>query len=82
MGDSRDVALLRAGLEKWAKKKGRTIAIVPTLQRLKEKRESLLRRVVHSSNQLEKLLEAETPQPIAETTHVVVSPVSADLMEV
>jgi CHAD domain-containing protein len=82
MGDSRDVALLRTELEKWAKKKGRTIAIVPTLQRLREKRESLLRRVVHSSNQLEKILEAETPQPIAETTHVVVSPVSVDLMQV
>src|SRR5262249_47045306 len=34
LGDSRDVAMLRAELEKWAKKKGRIIAIVPTLQRL------------------------------------------------
>src|SRR5262249_56676389 len=61
MGDSRDVAMLRAELEKWAKKKGRIIAIVPTLQRLQEKRESLLRRIVESSTQLEKTLEAETP---------------------
>ena len=53
------------------------MAIVPTLERLKEKRQSLLRKVVESSNQLEKTLEAEAPQPIAETTRVVVPPVPA-----
>jgi CHAD domain-containing protein len=77
MGDSRDVAMLHAELEKWAKKEGRIIAIVPTLHRLEEKQESLLSRVVKSSNQLEKTLQAETPQPIAETTQVVVCTVPA-----
>jgi hypothetical protein len=47
------------------------------LHRLEEKQESLLSRVVKSSNQLEKTLQAETPQPIAETTQVVVCTVPA-----
>ena len=75
MGDSRDVDLLRAELENWAKKKGRTIAIVPVLASLSEKREILLKEVVESTDQLEKSLETETPQPIAERNYVVVPPV-------
>jgi len=89
MGDSRDIALVGAELEEWAKKKGRTIAIIPALQRLKDKRESLIRRVVDASSGLEKTLEPETAQVIAETTQVVVSqpqvvvsPVPADLPRV
>ena len=81
MGDSRDVELLRTELEKWAKKKGRTIAIVPTLAGLTEKREILLKKVVESTNQLEKSLETKTPLPI-ETTYAIVTPVSASSLRV
>jgi len=69
MGDSRDVEMLRAELEEWAKKKGRTIAVVPTLEELKEKREGLLKKIIESSDELEQILMGETPKPVAETTY-------------
>src|SRR5215471_1055545 len=45
MGDSRDLEMLRAELEKWARKKGKKIAMVPALARLQEKREDLIKRI-------------------------------------
>jgi hypothetical protein len=46
MGDSRDLDMLRVELEKWARKKGRIIAVVPTLEQLKGKREDLLKKII------------------------------------
>ncbi len=72
MGDSRDVELLSVQLEKWAKKKGKKIAVVPALERLHNKREALLKRIIDSSDKLERAFktETETPRPLAETTQV------------
>jgi len=69
MGDSRDVEMLRAELEKWAKKRGRIMAVVPALEELKEKREGLLKKIIESSDQLEQIFKAETPKPVTETTY-------------
>jgi CHAD domain-containing protein len=69
MGDSHDVDMLRVELEKWARKKGRIIAVVPTLEQLKEKREDLLRKIIESSDELEQIFKPETPKPIMETTY-------------
>src|SRR5215831_3076120 len=48
MGDSRDLEMLRAELEKWADKRGKRIAMVPALDRLQQERESLLKRIIES----------------------------------
>jgi CHAD domain-containing protein len=64
MGDTRDVEILRDALEKWAKKKGKKIAVVPTLERLQEKREGLLKKLIASSDQLEHILEETAPKPV------------------
>ncbi|HYR43443.1 MAG TPA: CHAD domain-containing protein, partial [Terriglobia bacterium] len=70
MGESRDVEMLRVELEKWAKKKGKKIAVVPALERLQNKREALLKKIIESSDELERTFERETPRPVAETTQV------------
>lgn len=64
MGDTRDLEILRDALEKWAKKKGKKIAVVPTLERLQDKRESLLKKLVASSDQLERIFEEKAPKPV------------------
>ena len=65
MGDSRDLEMLRAELEKWANKKGKKIAIVPALESLQEKREGLIKKIVASSPKFAK--------PVVETTRAVVA---------
>jgi CHAD domain-containing protein len=71
MGDSRDVEMLRVELEKWANKKGKKIAVVPALERLQTKREALMKKIVESSDKLERIFETDTPKPVAETTQVI-----------
>ena len=66
IGDSRDLELLRAELEKWARKRGKKIAIVPALETLKEKRESLLGKFVESADQFEQLIRSEPIKPVIE----------------
>ena len=77
MGDSRDVEMLRVELEKWAKKKGKKIAVVPALERLQNKRETLLKKIIESSDKLERTFETETARPVAETTQVLQPPAVA-----
>jgi CHAD domain-containing protein len=74
MGDSRDLEMLRAELEKWADKRGKRIAMVPALDRLQQERESLLKRIIESAGSLEALSKTEAPQPVSEQTHAVVLP--------
>jgi hypothetical protein len=71
IGDSRDLEILRAELEKWAKKRGKKIAIVPALETLNEKRESLIRKFVESADQFEALIRTEPTKPVVEKTHAV-----------
>jgi CHAD domain-containing protein len=71
MGDSRDLEMLRVELEEWAQKRGKKMAVVPTLQHLEEKREALLNKVRESSHELETILETKSSTPVAETTQVV-----------
>lgn len=71
MGDSRDLEMLRAELEKWAMKKGRKIAAVPALERLEEKRQGLIRKIVTTAPRFDKLFGKERAQPVVETTRVV-----------
>jgi hypothetical protein len=64
MGDTRDIEILRDALEKWAKKNGKKIAVVPALERLQFKRENLLKKLIDSSDQLERLFAEEMPKPV------------------
>jgi CHAD domain-containing protein len=70
MGDTRDVELLRAKLEKWAAKKGKILAVVPALDQLKEKRERLVKEIVKSSANLEGILPGEKVKTAVETTAI------------
>ena len=71
MGDSRDLEMLRAGLEKWAEKRGKKIAMVPALDRLQQERESLLKKIIESAGTLEALSKTEAQKPVSEQTQVV-----------
>jgi CHAD domain-containing protein len=75
MGESRDLEMLRAELEKWAMKRGRKIAIVPALETLQEKRESLIKKIVEKSPAFDKIVATAPPKPVVETTHAAASPV-------
>lgn len=77
MGECRDLQILRMELERWAKKNGKTIATVPVLEQLQERREVLLKKIVESSAKLEHIVESKSPQPLAEETQVVAFPVPA-----
>jgi len=55
MGDTRDVELLRAELDKWASKKGKKLAVVPALDRLEQKRQQLLKKIVESASILDNI---------------------------
>jgi CHAD domain-containing protein len=77
IGDSRDLEILRAELEKWAKKRGKKIAIVPALETLNEKRESLISKFVESADQFEALIRTEPTKPVVEKTAVVTEPRAA-----
>jgi CHAD domain-containing protein len=74
IGESRDLEMLRGALEKWAEKNGKKIAIVPALDGLQEKRESLLKKIVESSKEFEEKLKPEAVKPAAEKTHIVNTP--------
>jgi CHAD domain-containing protein len=52
IGDSRDLGILRVELEHWANKKGKTLAVIPALQGLEEKRQTLLNKLVEASHSL------------------------------
>ena len=52
IGDSRDLGILRVELEHWANKKGKTLAVIPALQELEEKRQTLLNKLLDSSHNL------------------------------
>ena len=52
IGDSRDLGILRVELEHWANKKGKTLAVIPALQELEEKRQRLLNKLLDSSHNL------------------------------
>ena len=69
MGDSRDVQMLRANLKKWAAKRGKTMGIVPALDRLQRKREQLLKRIIKSSTDLHQMFKTEKLRPVTEKTH-------------
>jgi CHAD domain-containing protein len=75
MGDSRDLEMLRAELEKWANKRGRKIAIVPALETLQEKREGLIKKIVESSPKFDKLVRKGRVKPVVETTHTAIASV-------
>jgi CHAD domain-containing protein len=77
MGDSRDLEILRTELEKWARKKGNKIAIVPALEQLQEKREDLIKKITQSAPDLDKLAPARRLKPAAENTQAVSASVSA-----
>jgi len=70
IGESRDVELLRAALEKWANKRGKVIAVVPALDRLQEKRDNLLKKIFGSLTELEQTLTG-TLKPVVEKTHAI-----------
>jgi CHAD domain-containing protein len=75
LGDSRDTELLRSELEKWASKKGKKIAVVPTLERLDEQRESLRKKITEATV-LEKISGSKTLKPTMEKTKVAAAPES------
>jgi len=77
MGACRDLDILRIELESWAKKKGKSIAIVPVLEQLHERREVLLKKIIESSKKLARIVDPESRQPVAETTEVAVAAVRA-----
>ena len=81
LGDSRDLEMLRATLEQWAKKKGKKMAVIPALQNLEEQREALLKQVLESSHKLENILEPKKAGPVAEKTQVVQQPAAATATE-
>ncbi len=77
IGESRDLEMLRVELEKWADKNGKKVAIVPALDRLRQKRETLLKKIIESSKEFEETLKTETLKPVAEKTQIVNAPATA-----
>ena len=79
MGDTRDLELLKMGLEKWAGKKGRKVAeaVAPQLAVLERKREHLVNGIRKASARFEELVPVRKPgpkpkpKPDGEATHVV-----------
>jgi CHAD domain-containing protein len=69
LGDTRDVELLRAELERWAAKRGKKIAAVPVLDRLTQKKEDLLKKINDSAASFEHVLESEKLKPVIESIH-------------
>ena len=56
-------------------KKGKTIAIVPMLEQLHERREVLLKKIIESSDNLQRIVDPVSRQPFAEKTQVAAAPV-------
>jgi CHAD domain-containing protein len=69
LGNTRDVQLLHAKLERWASKRGRKIAIVPMLEQLDETRSQLISRIVESVTTFENFFSDENLKPVVEKTH-------------
>jgi CHAD domain-containing protein len=80
IGESRDVELLRTALEKWANKRGKVIAVVPALDRLQQKRDSLLKKIFESLTELEQTLTG-TQKPVVEKTHAIGTPATQPAKE-
>jgi CHAD domain-containing protein len=57
LGDTRDVAILQAGLQEWADKKGKKVrkGIAPVLTQLKRERARLLKKITQSAASFEDL---------------------------
>ena len=68
LGDSRDLELLHARLEKWASKRGKTLAVVPVLESLQEKRQDLMKRIEESVVALEDIFPHQELKPASEKT--------------
>src|SRR6266705_2241774 len=74
----KEVEDARAEFQKWSAKKGNIIAMAPALQRLEQKRESLLKKIIESSTAFEEKLQTENRQPpVTETTRAVAAPAIA-----
>ena len=80
IGESRDVELLRTALEQWANKRGKVIAVVPALDRLQQKRDSLLKKIFESLTELEQTLTG-TQKPVVEKTHAIGTPATEPAKE-
>jgi CHAD domain-containing protein len=52
IGDSRDLGILHVELEHWANKRGKTLTVIPALQELEEKRQTLLNKLLEASHNL------------------------------
>ncbi len=65
MGDARDLEILKSRLEKWADKKGKTIAntVAPELAQLGRQRQRLVARIKKSSAHFEELVPVRKPRP-------------------
>ena len=80
IGESRDVELLRTALEKWANKRGKVIAVAPALDRLQQKRDSLLKKIFESLTELEQT-STGTQKPVVEKTHAIGTPATEPAKE-
>ena len=69
LGNTRDVQLLRAKLERWASKRGRKIAMVPMLEQLNETHQQLMVRIFESVTTFENFFSDENLKPAIEKTH-------------
>jgi CHAD domain-containing protein len=70
LGNTRDVELLRAKLERWASKRGRKIAMVPMLEQLDETHGQLMNRIFESVTTFEQFFSDENLKPAVEKTQV------------
>ncbi len=70
MGNSRDVEMLRAHLERWAVKRGKKVAVVPVLERLTKMRVRMIIRITQASDMLEHIPQIEHVRLAKEVTRV------------
>ena len=68
LGDTRDLELLRTRLEKWSSKRGNTLAVVPALETLAERRQGLMQKIVESAAALDQLFPEDYVKPAVEKT--------------
>ncbi len=73
MGDTRDMEILRSELEVWARRKGISIAVAPALDKLDQKRQSLILKISDAPGLADILAPAES-RPMAEKTRAVQAP--------
>jgi CHAD domain-containing protein len=70
MGNSRDVEILRAYLERWAVKRGKEVAVVPVLERLTKMRARMIIRITQASDMIEHIPQIEHVRLAKEVTRV------------